>query len=76
MLDDVKMFVRYVGGLRKFLCRPLTPEECRQRIQEQMQRRDETFLQIVDRAIFANPRCPCPNTSLLSAPCRWHAGWR
>jgi hypothetical protein len=58
ILDDLCMFARYVAGLRAFLRRPLSAEQSRLVIQRQLERREETFLQIVQAAIYGNPRSP------------------
>ena len=58
MLDDAKMILRYALGLRRFLERPLGPEECRQALEHQLKTREESFLRILERGIFAHPRSP------------------
>ena len=57
-LEDARLAVRYLRGLPRFLRRPLSPEECLRRVREQLDSRDRTFVQLVERAIFANPRSP------------------
>ncbi|MBZ5537312.1 MAG: hypothetical protein LAO31_15260 [Acidobacteriia bacterium] len=52
------MFFRYFSGLRRFLRQPLTLEDCRRRILHQLQDRNESFLRIVERGIYGNPRSP------------------
>lgn len=58
MLNDLRMFARYAWGLNRYLSHPLTPEECYLRLNRQLGARDESFLLIVDRGIYANPRSP------------------
>jgi hypothetical protein len=58
MIDDLKMFFRYFSGLRRYLRHPLSPEECRQKIVGQLQDRSESFLRVIERGIYANPRSP------------------
>ncbi|MBI2303936.1 MAG: hypothetical protein HYU86_04215 [Chloroflexi bacterium] len=58
MFDDLKMFVRYVGGLGRFLSRPQTLEESRRRIEHHMRTREESFLRILERGVFSNPKSP------------------
>ena len=58
MVDNLKMYCRYFLGLRRYLRRELTPEQCRAIIECQMQRRDDSFLKVVSRGIYANPRSP------------------
>lgn len=58
MFNDLKMFGRYFSGLRRYLQQPLTPEECRQKVLRQLQHRSDSFLKVVERGIYANPRSP------------------
>jgi hypothetical protein len=58
VFDDLRMFARYVAGLRSFLRRPLSPEECRRRIQQQLWNREDSFLRILEKGIFENARSP------------------
>jgi hypothetical protein len=51
-------FLRFAASLRPFLREPLTLAQARAHIQRQMARRDDLFLEMVERAIFANPRSP------------------
>jgi hypothetical protein len=50
--------IRYATGLRSYLREPLDGEQCRARLRSQLERREETFLAVVGRAIYANPRSP------------------
>ncbi|MBI3666265.1 MAG: hypothetical protein HY236_08590 [Acidobacteria bacterium] len=61
MFDELRTFTRYAGGLRAYLQQTLSPEECRRRIENQLRARQETFLQILERGIFTNPRSPYRN---------------
>lgn len=58
MLDKLRMFGRYAFGLRSFLKHTLTPEECRQMIEDNLQHREENFLRILERGIYGNPKSP------------------
>jgi hypothetical protein len=58
MIDDLTMCFRYFTGLRDYLRKTLSPEECRQRIQRQLSDRSHSFLRILERGIYANPRSP------------------
>jgi hypothetical protein len=49
---------RWLRGLPGFLRAPLTPDECRARIEANLRRRDENFLGIVERGVFAGRRSP------------------
>ena len=58
MLQGLRMSARYAAALPKFLRCPLSPLECRQRIENQLRNREQTFLQILERGIFGNPNSP------------------
>ena len=58
MLDDGRLAVRYLRGLPRFLRTTLSPAECLLRVREQLDSRDGTFVQLLERAVFANPRSP------------------
>ncbi len=50
--------IRYATGLRAYLRDPLSPDGCRRMIRSQLERREWSFMQIAERAIYANPRNP------------------
>jgi hypothetical protein len=56
--DELKAFGRYARRLPSFLTERMTPELARDRIRRQLERREETFTEILDGAVFANPRSP------------------
>ena len=58
MIAEVKSIVRYLSALPSYLRRPITLEDARRRLSEQMARRDAAFLGIVQRGIFDNPGSP------------------
>ena len=58
MLADLKMFGRYARGLARYLRQPLTPDQCREKILQQLANREESFLQILQRGIYAQPQSP------------------
>jgi hypothetical protein len=58
VLDQARLAARYLRDLPRFLRDPHSPEECRRRIRRQLESREQTFLQLVERAIFSNPRSP------------------
>ena len=58
MLDEVRMFLRYAGGLREYLRFPLSLEESYRVVEEQYRRREQSFLLLLERSIFQNPRSP------------------
>src|SRR5579885_1795052 len=58
MLDDLRMLARYAWGLRGYLHHTLTPDQCRRMLTSGLENRDESFLRIIERGIYANPRSP------------------
>jgi hypothetical protein len=52
------MFARYAWGLHGYLSHRLTPEECRRMLEDQLKSRERSFLRIVERGIYSNPRSP------------------
>lgn len=58
MLDDLKMFTRYAWGLNSYFRSTLTPEQCHRMLLTHLQNREESFLPILERGIYANPRSP------------------
>jgi hypothetical protein len=52
------MFRRFVGGIRGYLKQPLTLVECRTIVADAEQRRDDNFLTLLRRGVYANPRSP------------------
>jgi len=58
MINDLSMYLRYFTGLRNYLRHPLSPEECRLKIERQLADRSFAFLRIIEMGIFAKPRSP------------------
>ena len=58
MLDAVRMAGRYATGLRRFLSQPLSESECRDMVRRQLERREQTFKDVLRRGVFENPRSP------------------
>jgi hypothetical protein len=58
VLDDLRLFPRYVAGLSRFLGSPTTLAEARRRIGDQLGRRDEGLLTILEHGVYANPHSP------------------
>lgn len=50
--------IRFARGLRGFLREPITPEQASAAIRSRVARRDDAFLDLVERAVFAAPRSP------------------
>ncbi|MGH7799087.1 MAG: hypothetical protein ACREOW_00480 [Thermodesulfobacteriota bacterium] len=58
MFDDLRMFARYAWRLNSYLRQILTPQQCHQMLVNHLERRDESFLRILERGVYANPRSP------------------
>jgi hypothetical protein len=58
MFNDLRMFSRYAFGLNTYLRHTLTAQQCHQMITSQLEARNESFLGIMERGIYANPRSP------------------
>jgi hypothetical protein len=57
-LDEVKAFGRYARRLPSFLRETMTPELGREVVRRQLERREQTFLTILDGGVYRNPRSP------------------
>lgn len=58
MLDDARMFLRFAGGLHRFLSTPLSWDDCRRMLEELKRERDRTFLLVMERAVYTRPESP------------------
>ena len=56
--EQLAAFARYARALPRFLGSPVTPDEGRARVRRWLAVRDESFLTLLDRAVWANPRSP------------------
>jgi hypothetical protein len=56
--DYLKAFGGFPRALRRFLHPPLTIEEARRLAAHRLERREDTFLRIVERAIYGHPTSP------------------
>ena len=50
--------VRYAAALPRFLRRRMNGDEARRRIRYGVERREEQFLNLLDRAVYRNPTSP------------------
>lgn len=57
-VSDVFGLFRFAAGLATFLDEPLTVESAKAFVRERMRVRDQAFLDMVGRAVFANPTSP------------------
>lgn len=58
LLADLKMYAGFAWGLKALLREPISVEAAEAYVRQRMRARDAAFLQMVERAIFANPRSP------------------
>jgi hypothetical protein len=58
LLDEIRMTGRYVLGLPAFLRRPLSPAGCEGVLKNHLAARASSFLQGLERAVFARSRSP------------------
>ena len=54
VLSDLKLAVRFARDLPRYLRRPLSPEECRERIANQLRDRASNFCQLVELGVFSS----------------------
>lgn len=52
------MALRYGFGLPRFFLKPLSLQECYDRVRRQVESREENFLRLLRRAVYSNPRSP------------------
>jgi hypothetical protein len=57
-LDELALFARYATGLRKFLSTPVSAEEAERGIVLQLERREESFLRLLEKGVYGVPRSP------------------
>lgn len=57
-LDYLRMFAEYPAAARRFLREPLTLEKARRITYDQQQRREENFLNLVDKSIYNHASSP------------------
>jgi hypothetical protein len=57
-LADLRSFARYAWDLRGFLRQPLAPAECRGLVEERLRTREESFLNVLEAGVFAQPASP------------------
>jgi hypothetical protein len=55
---DIKKYYRFCAGMRKFLAHRVSLEESRSTITKRMEMRGKLFLNLVEKAIYGNPKSP------------------
>lgn len=58
MLTSAQIFARYAWGLRGFLREPLTEAQCLERLRRGLAEREDRFLDVLARGVFARPGSP------------------
>lgn len=56
--DKIDLSFRFMRDFPNFLNSPLTPNECHRRVRAKLASREDSFLDIVDRAVFCLPHSP------------------
>ena len=56
--DDVAAGARFLGGARAFLRRPFSLEQARATLRSRLERREASFLALVDRAVYRHAASP------------------
>jgi len=57
-LDDLKMYTRFVWGLKKFLRHTITLKEAKEIVKKRLEDREANFLRLVRKGIFGYPKSP------------------
>ncbi|HEX7587897.1 MAG TPA: hypothetical protein VF478_06240 [Anaerolineae bacterium] len=58
ILDELKMYTRFAQGLEDFLRHPITLQQAKSLIHQQIEQREDNFLRLVEKGIFGYPRSP------------------
>src|SRR3954469_26008911 len=58
MRDDLAVFARYARGLPGWLRETVGPEEALHRIEHRLRTREESFLTVLEHAVYAQERSP------------------
>jgi hypothetical protein len=56
--DDLRMYARFIRGLKSFMEQSVSLEEAHNIIRQRLARRDDNFLRLVERGIFSHPSSP------------------
>ncbi len=57
-LDNLSMFAQFPGALRRFLQHPLTLEQAKAITRQNMECREDNFLQMAEKSIYGHPTSP------------------
>ncbi len=56
--QNIKKYYRFSTGLKRFLKGTLSLKQCKEIIRQRIEKREERFLNIVEKAIYNNARSP------------------
>lgn len=56
--DEIKSYAQFPFGLREFLRSPISLDGARQYVRDNLERRNENFLAILERQVYGNPTSP------------------
>ena len=57
-LAYARMFARFPFALRRFLSETLTIERAREIVRARLEQREENFLRLMERGVYAHPNSP------------------
>jgi hypothetical protein len=57
-LDELRIFASYARRLPGFVRTPIPPREARPPIEAQLRHREDSFLRMLDEAVYGNPQSP------------------
>lgn len=57
-LDDLKMYTRFIWGLKQFLRQTITLEKAKEIVKKRLEERETNFIRLVRKGIFGNPKSP------------------
>ena len=58
MRSQLAEFRRYHAGLRQFLRTTVTEAECAERLRRELENRERSFLDVLERGVYAQPASP------------------
>jgi hypothetical protein len=58
LINDMKMYLRFALGLRRYARTKISLEQARQTIQRRLDAREDSFLRLIRRGVFQHPQSP------------------
>jgi hypothetical protein len=71
LADDVRLYARFLGGLRGYLSERWTVETARADVERALEQRERSFLRVVERSVYDSPQSPY-RALLAHAGCTFH----